>query len=681
MYKSYFQKIICKLSLGCVFFYSSTSTAESVTNNDIEAIRALLKLDLADLLDVEVTSVSKKSQKLSKSAAAVFVITQEDIRRSGVTTIPEALKMVPGVQVARINAYAYAISIRGFNSSFANKLLVLIDGRSVYTPEFSGVYWDSVDMPMDDIERIEVIRGTGGTLWGANAVNGVINILTKHTKDSKGLRISAGAGTEQKYNVELQQGDVLSADHHINYRISAKLSKHDDFPPQGEELSVENGWEKRELGFRLDGSPNADTNWTLIGNYQDLRLGSDQWDIYVAQVHVDSVNLLSRWEKSFSKDSKLTAQLYYDDNQREDLSLFTMNNQTTDFELRHEWNISEKHNLLWGIGYRHIKADTPFTTYYEFKKLDSNLYNIFVQDDVHLVPDEWTLTLGTKLEHHYYTGLELQPSARLLWTPNEENSLWASISRAVRTPSRLEENSKTERPSIPGEYHPDTSEPFTTLYSGNEDLQAESVIAYEIGARHQLSHVFSIDVASFINRYNDLVLMTTDYSHDSEIGYIQSSEHRNGMRANAYGIEIALNWMMSDYWQLLGAYTWTKIDAETLLNNVVDDRYSIAAETRIPRHQFSLRSNFNLTEQLELDFWLYHVSQLPTRDQVKNFYLPDYTTLNARLAWHPTKNIELSLTGQNLLDKQHSEFASEPLVLYFREDVQRNIYGQIRWNF
>ncbi len=627
----------------------------------------LTELSLEDLMNIEVTSVSKKSQRLADAPAAVFVITQEDIRRSGVTSIPEALRMVPGLQVARINANTWAITARGFNGRFANKLLVLMDGRSVYTPIFSGVFWDVQDTLMEDIDRIEVIRGPGASLWGANAVNGVINIITKAARETQGGLVSAGGGTEERGFGSVRYGDSLGESAH--YRMYAKYlnrdSSVDAFGKEGKD-----DWDMLRGGFRMDWDASDRNLLTVQG---DIYRGDSSGELteffptfpFISTIEDKSINsggnILAKWKHTISNTSDTELKFYYDREQRD---TFYVN--TVDLDFQHRFMPFERHEIIWGLGYRYIndKFENRFSFFFEPQSRSVDLFSGFVQDEITLFPDKLRLTVGSKFEHNDFTGFEIQPNARILWTPAEDHSVWAAVSRAVRTPSLGEEDARAINGVVfPNTLFPGSPVTFVTL-NGTRDFESEALIAYEAGYRFQPIEGLSTDISVFYNDYDNLRTIEPIDPFTFTAG--------NNMKGETYGVELAADWRPCDWWRLQGAYTYLqmalKLDADSR------DTQSKMAEDEIPHHQASLRSSVELPANLELDLWLRYVDELSAQE------VDDYLTLDMRVGWKPIKNLEVSLVGQNLLENHHPEFRPEILGVPPAE-IERGVYGKITWGF
>jgi iron complex outermembrane recepter protein len=653
-----------------------------------DSMEDYLDLPLEALLSMEVTSVSKKKQSLNEAAAAIFVITQEDIRRSGVTSIPEALRLAPGVQVAKIDANKWAISSRGFNTQFVNKLLVLIDGRSVYTPSYSGVYWDAQDTLLEDIDRIEVIRGPGATLWGANAVNGVINIITKPASDTQGGLVVAGAGNEEKTFGGFRYGSDLNAN--TQGRVYLKYNRRDSNYQPSTDTQAGDDWKSLRGGFRLDSQVSENDHWTLQGDIYDaeenqtLNLWQDPSDpdnmiyqpFYLAENLADEVdssgwNLLTRLDHAFSNQSNLSLQLYYDHTKRAE-AFAVQEQDTLDIDLQHQIRLFDNHELIWGLGYRHIQDD--FTNSYIVQFLpdssSSDLYSAFLQDEIELLPNRLRLTLGSKFEHNDFTGFEFQPNARLVWLASEQSTLWAAVSRVVRTPSRLEIGSRIVSRIVP---LPPTYTPTAFYTVGNENFDSEKLLAYEAGYRFQPRSNASFDLSLFYNNYDNLQTFEQSTSTFTDIIF------DNKLTAQTYGVELVAEWLPMEWWRLQTNYSYIHISAQ--LDSDSNDPISITniAEGSTPTHHASLRSMMDLSHAVSFDLWVYYVDELNTTSYSAAEPISEYTSLNARIAWKPSDDLELSLVGQNLADNRHMEFVGENLLT--KTEVERSVYAKIHWNF
>ena len=631
-------------------------------------------MSLEELGDIVVTSVSKQEETLREAAAAIHVITDEDIRRSGATSIPEALRLAPGMHVARVGSSTWAVGSRGFNDTFANKLLVLIDGRSVYTPLFSGVYWDAQDTLMADIDRIEVIRGPGATLWGANAVNGVINIITKKARETQGVLVSGGGGTEERGFGAIRYGLALGETVHM--RVYGKYFDRDaTVMPNG--MDSQDQWDMWRAGFRLDWEPSELTTMNLQGEIYD---GSEQTVFARNQVTppysnlVNSVSgfggghMLGRWNQDFENESNLTVQTYYDRTERS-WPLFGEQRDTFDAELSHKISLGERDELIWGMGYRFSTADYQNTFDVALFDQDIHLYNGFIQDRHSVIEDVLSITLGTKLEHNVFTGLEIQPSVRLVWTPTEDHTIWAGVSRAVRTPSLAEGNSEVVLASIPPNTpvpgFPPSPLPTIAGLGRSPFFEAEDLLAYEIGHRWQATRRLSFDLATFYNDYTDLRSITPA---DPEVRVFDGTPYvfapltwGNSDEAESYGAELSFDWQVVDQWRIAGSYS--------RLHTIGGGERG-----RNPENQFLIRSLWDVTPDITLDANLRYVDELPA------LQVSDYLALDLRIGWRPRPGLEFSIIGQNLLDDQHGEYSPSFLGTP-RAEIQRGVYGMVSWTF
>ena len=637
---------------------------------------SLAQASLEDLLNIQVTSVSKKEQKLSRTAAAVFVITQEEIRRSGATNIPDLLRMVPGLDVAQINANTWAISARGFNLQFANKLLVLVDGRAVYTPLFGGVYWDTVDVPLEDIERIEVIRGPGGTAWGANAVNGVINIITKSAADTQGGLITAGGGTQPDAFGTVQYGGKIKED--SSYRVFAKYLDEDHLF----DLNGQNGddsWHLLHGGFRVDTSLSSKDTLVTEGDVYNGEEGSIfEHSIFTPPENIDiqghailsGGSVLTRWSHIFSNRSDTSLQFYFDTYNRGGPELDEFRD-TVDFDFHHHIKLGSRHDLIWGLGYRHT-ADETVGTIDEavFPPSDSgSLFNAFVQDQIILDSDRVTLYVGSKIENSYFTGFDLDPSIRLAWTPSNRQTFWTAISRANRTPTRRDEGVSAALAALPG--------PVEIAVLGNPNIKSEHVSAYEAGYRTQPAKRISVDIALFFNRYQGLESLESGSSflNSSFVPpvLVQPIVLNNEMHGTTQGVEASVNWKITDRWTLNSGYSFLKMNLHT--DSTSEDTVSVTnTEGSSPNHQAQLRSHLELPRGFSWDANAYFVDSLPVQS------VPSYTRLDTQMGWRLAERLELSLVGQNLLQDHHEEF-NNFLQSVNSSLVKRSAYVKIGWQF
>jgi iron complex outermembrane receptor protein len=645
----------------------------------------LIELSLEELMEIEVTSPGKKLQKLSDVAAAVFVISQDDIRRSGATSIPEALRLAPGVQVARIDSNKWAISVRGFAERYANKLLVLIDGRTVYTPSFSGVFWDIQDTMLEDIDRIEVIRGPGAALWGANAVNGVINIITKRAEGTQGGLIAAGGGTEERGFGGLRYGHKVGKDAYA--RAYIKYFNRDG-GGDGSGDDTADDWDALRGGFRLDWKGGGGDSLTVQGDLYDGSYGSTGDMPLLVPPYSRKTddngwsfggNLLSRWEKVLSPTSDLTMQAYYQRGERGDIEVNKYVEDTFDLDFQHRFQWSERHDIMYGAGYRFVR-DMLTDSFLISASPDSrsrNLFSAFLQDEITLIPDLLRVTLGTKFEHNDFTGFEVQPDFRFLLTPHPRHTLWGSISRAVRTPSRAENDVRANYGTVPPG-SPGNPGPVPLLISnfGDRDLDSEVLMAYELGYRMQLAQSLSLDLVGYYHNHDGLIGMTpaTPFPENDPAPphLVVPSVFANNLEGEVYGMEISSDWLPLSWWRLRLSYTYQEMDIRLRGNAAGIEGQSGSTEGRSPDHQLSLLSSMDLPGNLAFDAWLRYVDDLPAVS------VRSYVNLDLRLSWRPLPGMEISLVGQNLIDSSRREFVS---VEGISTRTERGFYGKVVFEF
>lgn len=646
----------------CLMLLISMTTLPFVVHAEENALDNLMKMSLQELQNVKVTSVSKRPEDPFEAAAAVYVVTADDIRRAGAVTIPDILRTVPGIEVAQIDTNKWAVTSRGFNGQFSNKLLVLVDGRTVYTPLFSGVFWNIQDTVLEDISRIEVIRGPGATLWGSNAVNGVINIITKGAENTQGTYISTLAGNEERVTGEARYGGKIGEDFY--YRVFAK---HFDRTPSQTLQGVDAGDDTylSRTGFRADWRKTDFDKITVIGDiYSGMErqiaflptgLGSVRTDVD-ERVKGGSIN--SRWNHTFSKTSRLSIQTYIDHIER-NTALLDQERTTFDVDIQHNWDISDRNELTWGVGYRYFQDDLDEkningTTYLNYTPDNSNnnIYSAFIQDKLTIVPEKLFLTLGSKFEHHYFTGLEVQPNVRVSYLITDRQTLWGAVTRAVRSPTR-------------GEDGLDLVLSSTLSQDGSEFFKSEELVAYELGYRYQPNWRMMFDATVFYNDYDSLRTFEND-----GLGNLVANNNSNG---EGYGFELASRYSVTRNWNLYANYSFLTLDIH--LNDgateIVD--FSEKNEGLSAKHRVSLMSRVNLTKNIELDNNLYFVDNLPEAD------VDAYIRFDTRIGWRPTKYLELSLVGQNLFDDQHKEFSQS--LYSVPSEVGRSIYGRASLRF
>ncbi|RME61589.1 MAG: TonB-dependent receptor [Alphaproteobacteria bacterium] len=622
----------------------------------------LIGLSFEDLLSLDVTSVAKKRQDLADAAAAVTVISQEDIRRAGVTTLPELFRMVPGMEVARLDGNTYAVTARGFNSRFADKLLVMIDGRAVYISALSGVQWEQQLVPVEDIARIEIVRGPGATLWGANAVNGVVNIISKHAIDSQGAAASAKLASDGERRVFLRYGAALSpATRFRAYATGEEADALDD--AQGR--AINDGRRAGQVGFRLDHEPNRVHALTLQGDYQkgSLETTFDFGQLtppFVTRQTLDArfsgANVLGRWSRSGGSGDQLTVQFFYDHFRRFDLGVRGEQN-SIDIDIGYRFRPAARHEVIVGGGYRqthdHIASVLAFAVF-DPPSFHADWFGAFVQDDITLLDERLRLSLGSKFEHNAFTGFQAQPGARLMLKPSAQTTLWAGVSRALRTPSRLEQDTRiaiaVEPPFSPRNPSP---LPVRAIIQGNGDMRAEKLMAYELGSRIAFGAAAGLDIAAYYHRYRDLSsralgpagLVGTPLPQFA----IQQIDTGNDARGRAYGVEAALEARLAPWWRVKAALSQMDLDLRPQAD--APALVSLAEAERLsPHRQWSLRSWLDLPRDVELDGWLRRVGR------VADGRVPAYWDLDVRVGWRPVERVELALAGDNLAARRRVEF-------------------------
>ena len=652
-----FRKFILA-SLACL---SGNIAIANNTNLDKSANNPFLDLPIAELTKIEITSVSRRSQRLQDVASAVFVITQDDIRRSGATSIPEALRMAPGIQVDRIGTDKWAISIRGFNGRYANKLQVLIDGRSVYTPLFSGTFWEQQDTLMEDIERIEVIRGPAATVWGINSVNGVINVITKKAADTQGTLLTAGGGTFEQGFVGARYGGKINDD--TPFRIFAKgFTRNDMMAPLGQTNRDE--WHSVRGGFRIDHSRGID-QFTLQGDLFSNFIGNNTFSqatldptipLVIDRGRSEGGNIRLRWDRTISERSSIMLQTYYDHVSRKLPALSNYMSESFDIDFQHRFPFLNRNDLTWGFNYRlyHTKLTEGNLIQLSPSGQTNQVFSGFIRNDIKLIPDRLTFSVGTRLDRNDFTGLEVQPNARLMWTPTSYNSIWGSVSRAVRTPSRLENDGEVVAGYLPNLPGLNLGLPLAVqgVFHGNHAFKSEKLIAYEVGYRHQFSTQASVDIAGFVNDYSELRdLSMGAFSFVSGVPrqVLLSLLGNNKASGLTYGVEISGDWKPTDKWRLQGNYSFLDMNISSDVSKRHFDPTSNGADKVNQQHHLSVRSHYDVSDKLQLNLWLRYVSG------ISYYKIPGYVTMDAKLAFNPNKNLELFLVGQNLFAQNHQE--------------------------
>lgn len=610
-----------------------------------DSLDALKHLTLDQLMNVEVMSVSRRPERLFETPSAIQVITQEEIRQSGATSLPEALRLASNLQVAQVDARQWAISARGFNSTTANKLLVLIDGRTVYTPLFSGVFWDVQDVLLSDVDRIEVISGPGATLWGANAVNGVINVITKDAKETQGLLLTGGGGAELTGAGSARYGGTLGE--HANYRVYGKVFSRDaTLLANGQDAA--DSWHMGQGGARLDWDASANNRLSLHGDWYDGRMAQAP----PGHIATSGGNVTANWAHPISAKAELAVQAYYDRTHRDIPGTFGEDLEIYDLDVQHRAALAARHDVVWGVGYRLLNDHVANSAALAFlpAHVARQWFSAFAQDEIALAPDRFHVTLGAKVEHNDYTGFEIQPSGRLNWTISPSQTLWAAISRAVRAPSRIDR--ELFAPGQP---------PY--FLAGGPNFQSETELAYELGYRHQRGAV-ALSLATFYSRYHGLrSLEQVNPPNPAPIVIA------NGQDGESYGAELTTEYRVSDRWRLRAGYTELRVHIWP--NPGSTDTSRGATESQAPDRQLFLHSALDLPAHLQLDGGFRYVGAI-AKQQV-----PAYADLNAQLTWRPVAALDLSIVGQNLLHQRHVEFGTPTAG----RQIERAVYGMAQWHF
>jgi iron complex outermembrane recepter protein len=640
----------------------------------------LTQMSIEDLMNLEVTSGAKKEEPVQRTAAAIFVITSEDIRRSGATTLPDVLRIVPGLDVAQTSANTWSVSARGFSGVSSNKMLVLIDGRTVYSPIFSGVLWDAQDLLLADVDRIEVIRGPGAALWGTNAVNGVINVITKSASKTQGGIVSAAGGNVEGGYGAAQYGGKIKDNGF--FRVFAKGFSKVSVPGAPGEGS-QGGWNLQHGGFRADWSLNARDSFTLEGDlFRSNGEGTTNYTTSLTPLVFGPTpgflassggNLLVRWHRTFSVRSEISLLAYYDD-ENKNTNFINTNAKTFDIEFQHHISAGQRNDIVWGAGYRGVVVNTDGGVAVSFVPPHSteNLTNAFLQDQIEIVPGLLRLTLGGRVEREFDGDLDFQPDARLLWTPSPRQAVWFAASRALRADSTTDNSIVTLVAPISG--------PGGILIVpeglGNPEIRSEAVVALQTGYRAQLTSNISIDVTGFFNRYTHLRGQdagTPIFESGSGIPFLILPEtFNNKISGQSHGIEFSGTWKPISAWKLSGGYTW-------LSGTFRDDSVGAPPNTTAnvlssPHHQFSIRSSIDLPHRLEFDSAIYRVGPLDAT-VVRGYY-----RLDARFGWHVGEHAEFAVVGQNLLSAGHIESTSVP-GWFAAMSIRRSYYAKMTWHF
>jgi iron complex outermembrane recepter protein len=640
---------------------STPSTAESLKD-----------LSLEQLSQIEITSVTKEAVPAFKTPAAVSVLTNEQIRRSGARTLPDLLRLIPGVNVAQIDSNSWAIGIRGFEGALSKSVLVLIDGRSVYTPLFAGVYWDMQDVLIDDIDRIEVIRGPGGTIWGSNAVNGVINIITKNARDTHGMLAKVESGNLDQGEVDWRYG---GGGDNLSYRLYGKGFTVG--PEQHFSLGNFDDWRRGQIGFRIDSRPGTRDELTVQGDAyggeagEILNISSYSPPANPAVEGNESFNgenILTAWRRVLSSGADVQIRAYWDRTNREELNYGEIRN-TFDVDFIHHLPFN-RNDVTWGLGAKISPSDffqlVPTVSFFPAKST-YNIFSAFLQDEIALIPDRLSVTIGSKLEYTTYSRFDAQPSVRMSWTPDDKQTVWASVTRAVRTASRIEQGFDYTALI-------QSSLPLYVRLIGDGAFSPEQLIAYELGYRHYISKHGFIGVSLFHNRYTDLL------SVENKAPFVETNPPplhlvlplylRNGIAANSSGGEISALWDLRSWWRLRGSYALVLLDARHEPGS--DDLSTIGQlEGDTPKNTVVLQSSFQLPKHFNLDFDYRYVSSISDQK------VPAYSTGDARIGWRPKETgWELEAVGQNLFQPWHFEYGGLAGGLI---GIKRSLYGGVTW--
>jgi iron complex outermembrane receptor protein len=627
--------------------------------------------------------VSKKAQRLSSTAASVFVITSEDIRRSGITVLPELLRLAPGVQVARLSSGSWAIGIRGFNDEYSNKLLVLVDGRSVYNEFYAGVFWDTLNVSVEDIERIEVIRGPGAAMWGTNAVNGVINVITKSAKSTQGGLVAGGGGSEANSTAAGRYGGEASGAY---YRVGVQNTEYNPFQVLNS-VSPSHGWSNRSGEFRLDWDVSTMDSLMVSGSVYESGLGLVVPDATIsspnappadARIDTRGGNVVARWQHIFSEASSVEVHFSYDHMFRNDPQI-TADVHTLDYGFHQHLLIGSRHDVIWGITFRDNDFLSTPGPALRMNPLNAsrNEVALFAQDEIALIPNKLSFIAGVLVSHTGTIGYAIQPTGRLLWTPNKNLSSWIGVSRAERTPSLLDRGlDYYEAPiSVP------SGSPFVpSLWAvphvvGNPELRPETVLAYELGQRVQAAKQISFDVSTFYNVYQHLTSATTETPtllFSGGLPYLEIpviiTNQRHG---ESYGAELATTWNVTPKWRLTSGYSWLRVETHPYPGDTGLDQYRTSSAT--PHHQWEVRSNFDLTRTIQIDTAFYYTAAMPQTG------IPQHLRGDLRIGWRPAPKIEFSIGVQDAFEANHVEYESTRFNQI--SQVPRNFYGKVTWRF
>jgi iron complex outermembrane recepter protein len=605
----------------------------------------LKKLPIEQLLDVEITSASRRPESLFETSSAVDVITGEDIERAGVTNLPDALRLGAEMEVAQMNGHSWAISVRGFDVSAANKMQVLMDGRILYTPLFSGVFWDVQQAFLPDLAQIEIVRGPGATLWGANAVNGVINIRTKSADETQGFLVYGGGGFEQDGFGGVRYGGKIGDDTY--YRAYVMYQGQEGLPIEGD--GMEDPGRITQGGFRIDSKTTPDDNLTFQGDFY----GGSFEQLNAGDVDVNGQNVLGRWTRQLDQDASVMLQAYYDRTYRLIPSVFEEDRNTFDIELQHQFRYGE-HYIVSGLNYRlsHDDISNLGPTIAFIPESDTQqLVSAYAQDEWHIVPEKFYLTFGSKFEYNTFSHFEIQPTGRFTWLLTPNQMLWGAISRAVRTPTRIDQNLVAPNPAF--------APPFLVA---NPGFDSETLLAYELGYRIKATSDLSFDLAGYYNDYDNLRSVEPLPNGKLTI--------QNKLEGQSYGASLTAKWRITNWWRMDGSVSVIHVDIDPKSGGM--DINNGTAEANDPGCTFLIHSAMDLPWHLQFDSFLRYVDDLP------HPATPSYLTADVRLAWAPRKNMEIAIVGRNLFDPAHPEFRQTTAVT---QEVERSVFATFKWAY
>ncbi len=649
--------------------------------SDSSQQKPLSTLTLEQLGNIEVTTVSKEPEEIWNTPAAIYVITQEDIQRSGATTIPDALRLAPGVDVAQIDAHTWSVGIRGFGNNLSRDVLVLIDGRTVYTTLFAGTWWDGQNLLMEDVDRIEVIRGPGGTIWGPNAVNGVINIITKSAKDTHGATVSAGGGTQEQGFLNAHYGGGNSKG--LDYRVyELGFDRGPEYHPDGIKFDR---WRTIQGGFRADWTKDSGDHFTFEGDIHDEGAGTgdtvSNYTIPYSQTlygteQISGGNILGRWQRVYEEGKDLQLQTSYEHTNRFDPTQFKDLRNTFDIDYLDRFRLPGRQQISWGLGARFSHENNPIVVPGEFFSPDSRtdrLLTAFFQDEIALIDKQLTFTFGTKILETNFTGWQMQPTGRLSWTPTSSQSFWAAFTHAVRTPSDVEENF-TEL------VYAGTASglPLFGMFTPNPIFHSEELNGYEAGDRLLARKSLYLDVAAFYNHYGDLLSediigSPTVVTNPAPTHIALTADFGNGLVGTTKGIELAPEWRPLPTWRLRGSYSYLQMDIKKGTDSL-DAGTAPVVDGSSPKHRLSLQSDLDFAKVFSLDLTYRYVAVLHEIAEGGES-IRAYSTGDARFDWQFARQFKFSAVGRNLLQPHHFEFGGVdpgPNV-----GIRRGLYGEI----